>query len=168
MWLETIRSILHTFYISVVRMINIYMDATRRLTLLIRNHTTLTVSMSNPSEAVTSSDNLLAYRPRFSDIHNSNLAAIFINLEDVFPCIQLLSGYLPICSTYTEEDDGFRGGRALLGSADMGNQFRIFSSSNDILSYGVAIQDCPELTNECFPSYHSFTIVCYLPRAACS
>ena len=156
-------------------MINIYMDATRRLTLLMRNHTTLTtstplanVSISNPSEAVTSSNNLLAYRPRFSDIHNSNLAAIFINVEGVFPCIQSLSGYLPICSTYTEEDDGFRGGKALLSSADIGNQFRIFSSSDDILSYGVAIQDCPEFTNECFPSYHSFTIICYLPRAACS
>ena len=110
MWLETISYILHTFYISVVRMLNIYMDATRRLTLLIRNHTILTastplanVSISNPSEALTSSNNLLAYRPRFSDIHNSNLATIFINLEGVLPCIQSLSGYLPICSTYTEE-----------------------------------------------------------------
>ena len=77
------------------------------------------VFKSNPSKAVTSSNNLLAYRPRFSDIHNSNLAAVFINLEGVFPCIQSLSGYMPICSTYTEEDDGIYGGKPLVGSTDV-------------------------------------------------
>ena len=90
------------YFISVVRMISISMDSSQRLTLLVKNHTTLTdftplanISVSNPPEAVTSSNNLLAYRLRFRDIHNSNLAAVFINIEGVFPCTQLLSNYFP-------------------------------------------------------------------------
>ena len=153
------------------------MDSRRQLILLKMNHTTLQsrdstrladISLSDSTQTVTSSNNLLAYRPRFADQHNSNLASVFINMEGVFPCLQSLSGYLPICKTYTEDDDGFRGGKALLDSGDTGNNFRVFSSSRNILTYGIAIQDCPEFNPSCFPSYHSLSIVCYLPRAACS
>ena len=81
------------------------------------------LSVSNPSQAATSSNNLLAYRPRFSAHHRSNLARAFINIEGVFPCIQSLPSYNPICQVFSEEEDSFRSGKALIGAGDMGNQF---------------------------------------------
>ena len=56
----------------------------------------------------------------------------------------------------------------MIGAGDLGNQVRVFSSTSDILTYSVAIQDCPEFTTTFFPIGHSFTIACYLPRAAYS
>ena len=153
------------------------MSENRQLKLHAKNHTTLqnsddtelaTVSLSNPSQAVTSSNNLLAYRPRFADYHNSNLAGVFINLESVFPCLQSLSSSSAICQVFSHEEDGFRGGKALIGAGDIGNSFRVFSSTSDIVTYGVAIQECPEFTTACFPTLQSFSVACYLPRAACS
>ena len=163
--------------VAVLRLLRIIMDGNRQLKLFALNHTTLqdtdatklaTLSLSNSSQAVTSSNNLLAYQPRFADIHNSNLAGVFINIGGVFPCLQSLSIYLPICQVFSEEEDGFRDGKALIGASDHGNDFRVFSSTSTILTYGVAIQECPEFTTSCFPAYHSFTVGCYLPRAACS
>ena len=153
------------------------MSENRRLILFAQNHTTLqdrdatelaALSLSNPSQAVTSSNNLLAYQPRFADTHNSNLAGVFINMEGVFPCLQLLSDYYPKCQVFSEEEDGFRGGRALIGASDYGNNIRVFSSTSEISTYGFAIQECPEFNTSCFPTYHELTVACYLPRAACS
>ena len=98
----------------------------------------------------------------------SNLAGVFINLEGVFPCLQSLSNYLPICQVFSKEEDGFRGGKAFIGASDVGNNIRVFSSISYILTYGVAIQECPEFTISCLSAYHSFIVACYLPRAACS
>jgi hypothetical protein len=109
------------------------MNDRRELKLLAQNHTTLqdsdstelaAVSLTNPSQAMTSSNNLLAYRPRFADYHNSNLAGVFINMEGVFPCLQSLSSYGPICQVVSHEEDGFRSGKALIGAADIGNHFQ--------------------------------------------
>ena len=72
------------------------------------------------------SDNAIAYRPYFNDIHNSNLAVLFFNLEAVFPCLED-TNILPACSLFALEDDGFHGGRPLIQAADIGNHFRIFS-----------------------------------------
>ena len=157
-------------------MVRIAMGVNRRLELFASNHSTLLTSDSTKlaeititsAQAATSSNNLLAYRPRYSDGHNSNLAGIFINLEGIYPCIASLTNYYPICTVFSEEEDGFRGGKALIHSADFGNHFRIFSSSTNYKTYGIAIQDCPELTTTCFPDYHALTVACYLPRQACS
>lgn len=152
------------------------MNTNRQLVLLRTNHTTLQtgdatrlagITISNVSQQVTSSNNLLAYRPRFDDHHDSNLAGIFINLEGVFPCLESLSSYYPICRVFTEEEDGFRNGRALIDAGDIGNNFRVFSSNSNILTYGIAIQECPEWTTSCFPTYHSLSVACYLPRGVC-
>ena len=160
-----------------VRLLRIWMYYGRQLKLFASNHTTLqendatelaTISLSNPSQAVTSSNNLLAYRPRFTDGHNSNLAGVFINMEGVFPCIQSLSIYIPICQVFSHEDDGFRRGKALIGAGDSGNSLRVFSSTSNILTYGIAVQECPEFTASCFPTLQSLVVACYLPRAACS
>ena len=163
--------------VAVLQLLHIQMTVNRHLRLLTKNDTTLqtseatelaTVSLSNPSQAVTSSNNLLAYRPQFADDHNSNLAGVFINMEGVFPCLQSLSNYHPICQVFSEEEDGFRGGRALIGAGDIGNNFRVFSSTSRISTYGVAIQECPEFNTTCFPLYHEFAVACYLPRTTCS
>ena len=153
------------------------MDNNRRLTLYSANHSTLLssdssqlarISISDSSQAATLSNNLLAYRPRYNDHHSSNLAGLFINLEGVFPCLAPLTNYYPICRVFTEEEDGFRNGKVLIDTADIGNNFRIFSSSSNIRTYGLAIQDCPEFNTICFSNYLSFSVVCYLPRASCS
>ena len=151
------------------------MNNNRQLSLHATNHSTLLatdatqlaqITILDSSQSYTS--NLLAYRPRFGDVHGSGLGAIFVNLEGVFPCLTPLDNYYPICSTFSEEEDGFRNGRALLDAGDIGNNFRIFSTTTNVLTYGIAIQQCPELNTTCFPAYHSLTIACYLPRGACS
>ena len=153
------------------------MKTNRRLELFVTNHSTLQASdhtqlaqitISDSSQAQTSTNNLLAYRPRYNDYHNSNLAGVFINLEGVFPCLVPLTTYNPICHVFTEEEDGFRNGRALIDAGDSGNSLRIFSSSSNILTYGIAVQQCPEFNSTCFPHYFSFSVACYLPRSACS
>ena len=160
-----------------VRILRVAMDVGNQLKLFASNHTTLEVgdstqlaaiSITDSSQAVTSSNNVFAYRPRFSDDQHSNLAGAFINLEGVFPCLQSLSSYYPICQVFSEEEDGFRNGKVLIGSGDAGNTFRVFSSTSNILTFGIAIQGCPEFTTSCFPVNHSFSVACYLPRAACS
>ena len=153
------------------------MSSHRQLLLSATNHSTLQysdsmrlaqITISDSSQNQTSSNNLLAYRPRYNDGHGSNLAGIFINLEGVFPCLVPLTNYYPICHVFTEEEDGFRNGKALIDAGDIGNNLRIFSSSSNILTYGLAIQQCPEFNTTCFPEYLSFSVACYLPRSACS
>ena len=161
---------------TVVRSLRISMEpyrlvvlhATNLSTLLLSDATRLASMRINLSQNVTSSNNLLAYRPQYRDTHNSSLAAIFINLEGVFPCLVPLTDYHPICSVYSEDQDGFRGGKAIIGAGDSGNTFHIFSNSANIKTYSIAVQDCPELTPACFPIYHQISVICFLPRATCS
>ena len=110
-------SFLFTLILAVLRILRIRMSNSRELALFAPNHATLhwstftrlaNISISNPSQAAISSNNLLAYRPRFNDVHNSNLAGAFINIEGVFPCIQSLPSYYPICQAFSEEEDGFQ------------------------------------------------------------
>lgn len=123
------------------------------------------------ADANSTTNNFMFYRPRFNDGMGSNLAALFLNLEAIFPCIVSVSrvgAYYPICRAFTDEEDGFRGGRSILDTGDIGNgRFRIFSGSEDIETYALAIQTCPVWTTSCFPDIHSFSIVCYLPRYLC-
>ena len=125
-------------------------------------------NLGNGNNPVTSGNGIFAYRPRFQDRQNSGLAAYFINLEAVFPCLVPLTEYYPICRVYTDEDDGFRRGRDLIDAADIGNDLRIFSSTQNILTYGVAIQNCPVLNVDCWSHWTSLAVVCMLPRGACS
>jgi hypothetical protein len=112
---------------TALQLLSICMNNRRELKLLAQNHTTLqdsdstelaAVSLTNPSQAMTSSNNLLAYRPRFADYHNSNLAGVFINMEGVFPCLQSLSTDNLICQIFSHREDRFRSGKALIGAAD--------------------------------------------------
>ena len=126
------------------------------------------VDITNSSLAATGSNNTIAYRPRYEDVDGGQTtAAFFINMREVFPCLGTF-GYHPVCKIFTHEEDGFRGYRPIIEAADIGNNFRIFSSSSNIPTYGFAIQGCPEITANCFYGNQSHMIVCYLPKTVCS
>ena len=108
---------------------------------------TSSVSISDPSQASTSSDNLLAYRPwpDYADTHNSNLGVVFFNLDSIFPCVPPATN-IP-CGIVLTDTDGFFSGHSILQTADAGNHIRIFSSTEDIRTYGLAIEGCPSSSN---------------------
>ena len=118
----------------------------------------------NPSAPSTSSNNLLAYRPNFADFHTSGLAAIFVNIQGIFPCLSREAA--PICKIFTYEDDGFRNGHTIIeggdGSIDFGDAF-----GNNIPTFAFAFSGCPTMSNDCFPTYWECSIVCLLPRNLC-
>ena len=124
------------------------------------------ISIANPSQPSTSMDNTLAYRPNFADYHQSGLAGVFLNLERIFPCI---SDEYPTCRMFTYEEDGFNSGKAIIEAADIGNNFRVFSSTENILTYGFAFQGCVQLNglDGCMRNYFQRAITCQLPRESC-
>ena len=70
-----------------MRLLRVVMDVNRQLKLFASNHTTLqindatqlaVITITDSSRPVTSSNNMLAYRPRFADNHNSNLAVCLL------------------------------------------------------------------------------------------
>ena len=124
------------------------------------------ISLANPSGPSTSTNNMLAYRPNYADYHRSGLAGVFLNIEQIFPCA---SGQHPICRIFTREEDGFRKGKAIIEAGDSGNNFRIFSSTANINTYGFAFQGCSQLNgaNGCMPRYFESAITCQLPRNTC-
>ena len=104
----------------------------------------------------------LAYRPKFRGYHHTRLGAIFVNLNRLFPCAK--SARVP-CRRFTNEEDGFLKGRAIIEAADAGNNFRAFGKHVD--TYGIAFQGCPYLNgaNGCLPRWFHTTIACLLPRS---
>ena len=125
------------------------------------------LSITNTNYTSTSTNNTIVYRPRYHDYHNSNLAILFFNLEATFPC---LSGNnkVPICSLFSMEEDGFLGGRPRIQAADIGNQFRIFSSNLNVKTFGFGISGCLTFATSCVPSYLELALVCLLPRSICT
>ena len=124
-----------------------------------------TISNFDPSSSSTVG-NLIAYRPNFNDFHTSGLAALFVNIEGVFPCVAGSPQYHPVCKLFTYEEDGFRNGHAVIDAADIGNHFRIFNASN-LATYGFAFNGCATFTTDCFPVFSQYSIVCLLPRDRC-
>ena len=120
------------------------------------------ISLSNPSQPATSSNKLLAYRPRYS-----GLGVLFFNIEAIFPCINNSSSYFPMCGRLTLEEDGFFNGRSFIEAGDGGNHFRIFSTTENIKTYGIAVEGCPELNTTCWPGYAGISVFCLLPRDLC-
>ena len=149
----------------VIRLMKLGISENRRVTLHLPGRG-VHLSLSNPSLSVNSPNNLLAYRPRFRDAHRSYLGALFLNIDGIFPCINSTS-YNPTCGILTGEEDGFFRGRSFVQAADNGNSLRIFSSTENIKTYGFVIQDCAEFTTSCFPKNIMITIFCLLPRAQC-
>jgi hypothetical protein len=124
------------------------------------------VTVSDPAVSNTSSNNLLAYRPNYNDGHaGSNLGVIFLNLNGIFPCVPPAT-HIP-CGIVALEEDGFNGGQVFIQAVDRGNDFHIFSSSQNLFTYGIAVQGCPQLTTSCWPTYLEKGITCQLPRQYC-
>ena len=113
------------------------------------------VSIANPSSSTTSSNNLLAYRPQFNDAHGSNLAGIFLNVKE-------LTCGSTMCMIVGADEDGFNKGQVLIGAGDGGNNLRVFSSTKQIQTYGIAIKGCSEINQSCLPNYFDITIACYV------
>ena len=91
---------------------------------------------------------------------------MFLNLERIFPCI---SDEYPTCRMFTYEEDGFNSGRAIIEAGDISNNFRVFSSTENILTYGFAFQGCVQLNglDGCMRNYFQRAITCQLPRQSC-
>ena len=114
-----------------------------------------------------SSNNLLAYYPNYRDAHRSGLAAMFINMPVAFPCLEGVSSYLPVCKVFTYEDDGFRGGRAIIEAGDSGNGFPGVFNGTQKGVFAFGFTGCPEFDLSCFPRWVEYGISCYLPRNIC-
>ena len=129
---------------------------------LLNPRTDLTIA--NTNNAYTSSNNIIAYRPNYRDAHNSNLGALFVNLQTLFPC--LTSNVHPACSIFTSEEDGFRGGKPIIQAADIGNNFRIFSTSSNFETFGFAVSGCSTFASSCVSTLE-VELVCLFPRGRC-
>lgn len=154
------------FFPIVLRTLGMYVHSNRSV-IISSGQIRTSISLANSSQSVTSANNLVAYRPQFIDVHESNLGVLFLNMEGIFPCISSVSYYVPTCGILTREEDGFFQGRLFIQAADSGTNFRVFNSMADIKTYGLAVQGCPEINSSCLPSYASITIFCLLPRQQC-
>lgn len=156
-------------YSTELKTFQVNTNAGRHINLIAPGGITSKVSIVDPSQSDTSSNNILAYRPRFNDRHGSGLAGLFVNIEETFPCIKGLDEvFSPSCFIVTFDEDGFRKGRAFIDYGDQGNfENRVFSSSRDIPTYAIAVQDCPEFDSSCFPDWTKFQVTCELPRSVC-
>ena len=137
------------------------MNTTRDVRLILEGKVKDSINLANPSDPQTST--LLAYRPQYGDYHDSGLAALFVKIQEVFPCTQTITNYEPVCSTFTREEDGFRQGKAFIQAGDIGNNMPVFGGS----VYALAVQDCPEMGYSCLPDFLQVEIVCMLPRCEC-
>ena len=151
--------------------LRLHIGANRRLRLHSSN-TTSEIFLRDPTQNATSADNLLAYYPEFKDRHNSGLAGIFINIEKIFPCTVHLKDEKtligPSCKLFTNEEDEFNGGRAIIELGDIGNGELAVVFGPSVGLYGLAISGCPTLTPECLPHWFKSEIMCMLPRSICS
>ena len=116
----------------------------------------------------TSTSTNIAYQPRYHDIHNSGLAILFFNLEAIFPCLRGSNNMVPICSLFSNEEDGFLGGRPIIQAADIGNNFRIFSRNLNVNTFGFGISGCSTFGMSCLPVFLELELVCMLPRNLCT
>ena len=134
---------------------------------LYTSNSTSQISLTNPHQSHTSADNLLVYRPNFKECHISGLVGIFINIEGVFPYTtdlddqRILKG--PSCKLFTNEEDGFNDGRAIIELGDDENP----ELGSNVGLYGLAFSGCQILTEKRLPLYFQSEIVCMLPRSIC-
>ena len=138
------------------------MDGSRNVRIKVEGEQKDYISLSDPSASQTST--ILAYKPQYNDFHGTKLTTLFVNIKEVFPCLNALTYYEPVCSIFTREEDGFRKGRAFIEAGDSRNDFKIFSGKP---AWGITVQDCPEFINNCFSHWLQFEVVCMLPQPQC-
>ena len=118
----------------------------------------------NSFTSSTSSDNLIAYRPNYRDRDGSNLATVFLNLEALYPCIGGFANSI-VCQGFT---NGLTDGRSLIQGAEIGNHFRIFSSSSNssVATWTFGLSECTHFNTNCVSDLE-LTLACLLPRGLC-
>ena len=82
-----------------IRTFQLSVNTTRDVRLILEGKVKDSINLANPSDPQTST--LLAYRPQYGDYHDSGLAALFVKIQEVFPCTQTITNYEPVCSTFT-------------------------------------------------------------------
>ena len=124
------------------------------------NRTTI---ITSPSNAITSENYILAYRPNYRDRFRSNLGTIFFHVKAIYPCATY--HHQITCKLFPNEDDGFRGGRAILEAMDNGGHLAFNETT-----YAFAIEGCSQINYDCFSRAISltFTLVCLVPSSVCS
>ena len=120
------------------------------------------IAIGNGQTAKTST--ILAYRPRYMDRYQTGLGAIFINLNQLFPCIAN-TVINPVCRRFTQDEDGFFNGKTITEGADGGNDINIFP--NNARTYGFVFESCPYLNgnNGCLRNYFQTFVTCFIPRS---
>ena len=154
----------HHYPLADIRTFTLTLDGSRNLKLKTQDGVTATIPLRSATTPRTSTNKILAYRPKYSDLHRSSLAGIFVNIEKIFPCIAK-THYVPICSVFTSEEDGFRKGKQYIELGDRGNNVKVFGKN--IATYGLAVSGCSQLNGNCLPKWVSSTVVCLLPRSSC-
>ena len=115
------------------------------------------INLKDPSAPQTST--LLAYRPQYDDFHDSGLAGLFVNIQDVYPCTQSIPNYEPVCTTFTRDEDGFRNAKRFIQAADTGNNMAVFGGDS---VFALAVEGCPEMNEDCLHSWAQIDIACML------
>lgn len=118
------------------------------------------VTISNPSNEYTSSNNVLAYRPSYS---GGNTAILFVNLAAAFSncgAIDNLEGIS--CKLFTREEESFQFGKPFIQASNIGNHFHIFSNHENIATYGFGVPGCSRFDPACITDFEVH-LVCLLP-----
>ena len=123
---------------------------------------TSTLTILNPSNAYTSSNNALAYRPYQTSYAGGNTAILFINLEATNPCY-VANQISPSCNLFTLQEGSFQYGKAFIQASDIGNHFRFFSSPY-MATYGFGVMGCTTFDPACVSDFE-VSLVCLLPPA---
>ena len=119
------------------------------------------LEIPNVSDSYTSDD--LAYRPNHSSHAGGNTAILFINLESVIPCYR--HNQTPLaCQLFTFGEGSFQFGQPFIQASDIGNHFYIFSSSQNIATYGFGVTGCSTFDRACVSDFE-VALVCLLPPA---
>lgn len=94
-------------------------------------------------------------------MYRTNLAALFLNLEAIYLCINSFNDVS--CKLFPSEDDGFRGGQAIFEASDNERNFQIFSEDASTVTYVLAVEGCRELTLSCLkiPQGIRWTLLLY-------
>ena len=150
-------------YPAGIKSFTLSVGASREVKLILEDEVKDSISLEDATKQQTST--LLAYRPEFPDYHDSGLAGLFVNIQEVFPCTREIEDYEPVCNTFSREEDGFRKGKAFIQAGDIGNNIGVFGSDTSV--YALAVQDCPRLDDSCLPNYLQVEVVCMLPRCQC-
>ena len=129
---------------------------------MLKTQDDVTATISLNSATKTTANSLLAYRPDYS-----LGAGIFVNIEQIFPCVANMD-YVPTCSIFTGEEGELRKGKQFIELGGRGKDVN-YVFDKDSATYGLVVTDCacPNFPQDCFPPRITSRVVCLLPRSSC-